>query len=407
MNPIATIPDCSEQQQGTMQTMPSAKRRAFVVGCDVKRDIRVFSGTTYHLAQQGVEDGLLTGMINLFPKGLGAWRTYARAGLWRLSGGFHGRHGFKFTDGYLNSIWKSAIPAMAGATVINNFQLFGSYFWQSHRAFGIQPYFYIDGTLTEYFGHYREFDAAEIDKTAIRDALALEREGYASCRKIAVMSKRTAANIIQHYAVPQHKIHVVPPGANIPEPLLQELDRVAERRCRPGNNNFVVGFIGLYPERKGLPTIAEAISLLRSSGYDIRLHVIGKCPPNIAQQGGVTYFGLIDKSIDIKRFIDIIRSIDLGCMLSRAEMAGVALMEFLRLGVPIIATDVGGIPDIIGLGAGQVVPPEISPRDLAQYFAQLMDKPERLTELKDNAWRRRHNASWRRVVKELTTVLDG
>lgn len=408
MNPITIIPDCSKQQPGTMQqTTPSARRRTFVVGCDVKRDIRVFSGTTYHLAQQGMEDGLLTGMINLFPKGLSAWRIYARAGLWKLSGGFRGRHGFKFTDGYLNSIWKSTIPAMAGARVINNFQLFGSYFWQSHRDFGIQPYFYIDGTLDEYFGHYRAFDTAEIDETAMRDALALEREGYASCRKIVVMSKRTAASISQHYAVPQHKIHIVPPGANIPESLLQELDRVAEQRCRPDNKTFVVGFIGLYPERKGLPTIAEAVNLLRGSGYDIRLHVIGKCPPNIAQQDGVTHFGLIDKGVDTKRFIDIIRSVDLGCMLSRAEMAGVALMEFLRLGVPIVATDVGGIPDIVGLGAGQLVPPEISPRDLAQHFAELMDKPERLTELKEGAWRRRHNASWRRVVKELTTVLDG
>jgi glycosyltransferase involved in cell wall biosynthesis len=388
------------------QTRSLAKRRAFVVGCDVKQDIRVFSGTTYHLAQQGMEDGLLTGMINLYPKGVGAWRTYARAGLWKLAGGLHGRHGFKFTDRYLNSIWKSAIPALARATVINNFQLFGSFFWQLHRDFGIEPYFYIDGTLDEYFGHYREFDAAEIDETAMRDALALEREGYASCRKIVVMSKRTAANISRHYAVPQHKIHIVPPGANIPEPLLKELDRVAERSRRSYNNNFVVGFIGLYPERKGLPTIAKAVQLLRGSGYDIRLHIIGKCPPSIAQQDGVTPFGLIDKSVDMKRFIDIIRKVDVGCMLSRAEMAGVALLEFLRMGIPIVATDVGGIPDIVGLGAGQLVPPEISPGDLARRFACLIDDRDRLAELKDNAWCRRHNASWRRAVKELKAMLD-
>lgn len=388
------------------QTTPLPERRAYVVGCDAKEDIRVFSGTTYHLAKQGVEDGLLTGMVNLYPRGVGAWRIYARAGLWKLSGGFRGRHGFKFTDGYLRNIWRRTIPALSGATVINNFQLFGSYFLQSYRDFRIQPYFYIDGTLDEYFGHYRAFDTAEVDETAMRDALALEREGYASCRKIAVMSQRTAANISRHYAVPQHKIHIVPPGANIPEPLLDELDRVPEWRCRPDDKTFVVGFVGLYSERKGLPTIAEAVNLLRGSAYDIRLHVIGKCPPNIAQQDGVTHFGLIDKRSDIKRFIDIIRSVDLGCMLSHAEMAGVALMEFLRLGVPVVATDVGGIPDIVGLGAGELVPPEISPDDLAQRFACLIDERDRFAELKDDAWRRRHNASWRRVVKELKAMLD-
>src|SRR6266446_1463476 len=110
------------------QVSPSARRCTYVVGCDVKRDIRVFSGSTYHLALQGVEDGLLTGMVNLYPRGIAAWRVYARAGWWKLSGGIHGRHGFKFTEGFLDGIWKRSLPVLRDSIVINNFQLFGSYF---------------------------------------------------------------------------------------------------------------------------------------------------------------------------------------------------------------------------------------------------------------------------------------
>jgi glycosyltransferase involved in cell wall biosynthesis len=383
----------------------SARRPTYVVGCDVKRDIRVFSGTTYHLANQGVEDGLLTGMINLYPKGIAAWRVYAKAGLWKLRGGFRGRHGFKFTDGYLDTIWRRSLPALKGATIINNFQLFGSFFLKSHRSFGIEPYLYIDGALDEYFGNYRAFDTAKVDETAMRRALKLEQEGYANCRKIVVMSRRTAANIKQHHHVPQHKIHIVPPGANIPEHLLHSLDSRAQQFPQP-NKPFIIGFIGLYPERKGLPRIAEALHLLRSAGYDVRLHVIGKCPPAISLQDGVTHFGLIDKSADMDRFIEIVANVDIGCMLSRAELTGIALLEFLRMGVPVIATDVGGTPDIIELGAGQLVSPEISAEELAQHVARLIDEPDKLVELRQSAWRRRHNASWRRAVRELTAVLD-
>jgi len=93
-------------------------------------------------------------------------------------------------------------------------------------------------------------------------------------------------------------------------------------------------------------------------------------------------------------------------MLSRAELTGIALLEFLRLGVPIIATDVGGVPDIVGLGAGALVSPEISPDELAQLFARMIDEPERLLTLREAAWHRRHNASWRRVVRELKDVLN-
>ena len=389
------------------QVSPSSKRRTYLLGCDAKSDIQVFSGITYHLAQQGVQDGLLTGMVNLYPRGIHAWSVYARAGWWKLLGGIRDRRGFKYTDRFLEVLWRDRLPALRNSIVINNFQLFGSRFLKSYQAYGIEPYFYIDGTLDEYFGSYRPFDTAKFDDEEMRWALAVEQEGYASCRKVVVMSKRTAINIVDRYNVPQNKIHIVPPGANIPERLLEIRDSRPERRYRPPKKAFVVGFIGFFPERKGLPTIAEAVRLLRAAGHDVRLFVIGNCPPGISRQDGVTYFGLIDKRVEIDRFIEIVHNVDIGCMLSHAELAGIALLEFLRMGVPIIATDVGGIPDIVGLGAGELVPPNISPGDLAQRFARMIDEPERLSELQESAWRRRHNASWRRVVRELREVLNG
>jgi glycosyltransferase involved in cell wall biosynthesis len=220
------------------------------------------------------------------------------------------------------------------------------------------------------------------------------------------MSKRSAVNITEYYNVPQRKIHIVPPGANIRERLLERLDGRPERIYQPGKKSLIVGFTGLYPERKGLPTIARAVRLLRRSGYEVRLHVIGRCPPEIAQQDGITHFGLIDKRVDIDRFIEILGNVDIGCMLSRAELTGIALLEFLRMGVPIIATDVGGIPDILELGAGQLVSPEISADDLAQHLARLIDEPDQMAVLKQKAWRRRHNASWRRAVQDLKEVLN-
>jgi glycosyltransferase involved in cell wall biosynthesis len=385
--------------------MQNASQRArcptYLVGCDFKQDIRLVSGITYHLAQQGVADGLLTGMRNLYPRSLGNWQVLARGSVWKLSG----RHGFKYTDGFLDGVWRHALPSLRASTVINNFQLFGSHFHQNYRAFGIEPYFYIDGTLDEYFHNYRAFDTAKIEETVINEALAVEREGYAICPKIVVMSKRTAANITQYYDVPLDKIYIVPPGANILEPLLEPLDSQPEGRRHADKGRLVVGFIGVFPERKGLPTIAEAISLLRGAGYDIRLHVIGKCQPEIAERDGTTHFGLIDKSVDTGRFIKIVRNFDIGCMLSRAELTGIALLEFLRMGVPIIATDVGGIPDILELGAGHLVSPGISADDFAQHLARLMDEPDQIAELKRRAWSRRHNASWRRVVAELKGIL--
>jgi glycosyltransferase involved in cell wall biosynthesis len=65
-----------------------------------------------------------------------------------------------------------------------------------------------------------------------------------------------------------------------------------------------------------------------------------------------------------------VRNVDLDSMLSRAESTVIALPEFLRLGIPVIGTDVGGIPDIVNPGAGQLVSPEIRASDLAEHFAR-------------------------------------
>jgi glycosyltransferase involved in cell wall biosynthesis len=366
----------------------------------------MMSGTTYHLAEQGVQDGVFSGMVNLFPRGVGAWSIYARAGWWKLKGGLGGRNGFKFTDSYLGAIWRRNLPALAGSRIVNNFQLFGSRFLRSYTSFGIEPCLYIDGTLKEYFNGYSAFDTAGIEQAVVRRALVIEREGYENCRKIVVMSRRTASNVIQDYHVPQEKVYIVPPGANISERLLGRLDDRSERFPRADQKTLVVGFIGLYPERKGLPTISDAVQLLRHAGYDVRLHIIGKCPIEISKRDGVTYHGLIDKNDQMDRFLQILQNVDVGCMLSRAELTGIALLEFLRMGIPIIATDVGGIPDIVELGAGRVVMPEIGAAELAQHFARLVDEPHCLAELQERAWLRRKNASWRRALRELNSVLN-
>jgi glycosyltransferase involved in cell wall biosynthesis len=379
----------------------------YLVACDPHRgDVEVFSGSTYHLALEGARHGLITGMLNLRPRGITHWRIYVQAALWKLAGGPRGRPGFKFTDEYQNWAWQRALPALRGSSVINNFQLFGTHFLSHHQDFAITPYSYIDGTLEEYFGTYKAFDTADIQQSTLAQALSAERESYAACRKIVTMSKRSAANLVCHYGVPGDKIRIIPPGANIPEELLEEFERGRSGRNERTDKSLVIGFVGLYPQRKGLPTIADAVRLARRGGYDVRLHVVGNCPAEIARQEGVTYFGQIDKGADSRRFIEILDNIDIGCLLPRAELAGIAYMEFLRLGVPIIAADVGGAPDIIELGAGILVSPEIRAKELAEQLASALDEPDRLTELREMAWRRRHNASWRRVIGELREVLD-
>ena len=64
------------------------------------------------------------------------------------------------------------------------------------------------------------------------------------------MSKRTAEYIACYYNVPQYKIHILPPGANIPEHLLEARDSRPLRRHKPGGKTLIVDSLGSIPSAR-------------------------------------------------------------------------------------------------------------------------------------------------------------
>jgi glycosyltransferase involved in cell wall biosynthesis len=60
--------------------------------------------------------------------------------------------------------------------------------------------------------------------------------------------------------------------------------------------------------------------------------------------------GYVHKGREFQRFVEIVRSFHFGRLLSRVEAFGQSMLEYLRLGIPIITTAVGGIVDPKGAG---------------------------------------------------------
>ena len=133
--------------------------------------------------------------------------------------------------------------------------------------------------------------------------------------------------------------------------------------------------------------------------------MIGNCPDELLEMDGLDYLGLINKRTHLKEFIDAISSVDLGCLVSRSELAGVAMVEFLRVGVPILGTRVGGATDILTGGGGVLVEPDVDSEQLAAEIASLYRDRSKYDLLKRESEARRNWASWKRVAAELDSIL--
>jgi glycosyltransferase involved in cell wall biosynthesis len=131
-------------------------------------------------------------------------------------------------------------------------------------------------------------------------------------------------------------------------------------RERPGevppatSNRPVVLCVGRICRQKGQDDLLRAWSLVRRAVPDARLVLAGEGPlrTEIARLADDSVQLLGDRS-DVA---DLYRQADLVVIPSRWEGMSLAMLEAMASGVSVVATDVGGVAETVGRGAGTVVP---------------------------------------------------
>lgn len=146
--------------------------------------------------------------------------------------------------------------------------------------------------------------------------------------------------------------------------------------------HFVVAFLGRLVPEKGVDTLLQAAALLRSAGStgcDIRVRIIGDGPAKASLQA-------LAADLDLASAVEFVASMppvqvaatlcDLDALVlpSRTtsvwkEQLGRVLLEAMASGVPVVGSDSGAIPEVIG-DAG-IIFPEGNATALANCLAQL------------------------------------
>jgi len=142
---------------------------------------------------------------------------------------------------------------------------------------------------------------------------------------------------------------------------------------------FKLAFVGTNWRIKGLDVLLRAVA--RLAGRDVRLTVAGSSElagnrPFVRLAGRlgladrVTFAGRLDRPA----LADLLARSDALVLPSRQEALGVSVLEALAAGVAVIASDVGGIPEILngGTAFGLLVPPN-NPPVLADAIVRLAD----------------------------------
>ena len=203
------------------------------------------------------------------------------------------------------------------------------------------------------------------DRPAIRDRVAYEGVDAILCRRAdaVIIPSATLAAVFHHrLGFPAGRLHVVPNGVDLVEPILA---RGSE-----------IGTISLLEPVKGLTTFLDAAAQLARSRPALRFVVFGEGSQSGELKRRAAQLGIGDRVAfpgHVSRE-QALRRLAILALPSIVETAPMVLLEAMAAGVPVIASRTGGIPEITGENSATLVLPGDA-TGFAEAAARLLDDP--------------------------------
>jgi glycosyltransferase involved in cell wall biosynthesis len=228
-----------------------------------------------------------------------------------------------------------------------------------------------------------------------------------TCHAVIAISDFIKGLLVQ-CGVPARKIEVIPDGIEIPAglPTPQERQR-ARRRWGFGEDDFVVGHVGSFTEEKGQDMAIAAMAPIAERLPQARLLLAGDGPRWAgleASSKASPARAAIQLAGWVENLPEFFAALDLYIMPSRAEGLGSSALLAMAHGLPVVATRVGGLPEVVHEGeTGWLVPPA-SPPALAEAIVNAASDRARLAQFGAAARQRARRFS-SAIMRERTEAL--
>jgi glycosyltransferase involved in cell wall biosynthesis len=228
-----------------------------------------------------------------------------------------------------------------------------------------------------------------------------EQAALSTVDAVVTTSEWSRRRVLDLYGLSPAQVHVAPPGVDR-APLVSGSDSGSRLLCVaavvPGKGHDVL--IEALTTVGDLPwTCVCAGSLDRDPVFADRVRLSVK---------GVDFVGACPRSELFARY----READLLVLASRGETYGMVVTEALAHGIPVLATEVQGVPEALGRAPGGSVPgilvPPEDPVALGRALRRWLGEPELRERLRRGARGRRGTlAGWDVTAEQIATVLSG
>jgi phosphatidylinositol alpha-mannosyltransferase len=222
--------------------------------------------------------------------------------------------------------------------------------------------------------------------------------GYADRLHGRIAVSAAARHFIDRFFPGDYK--VIPNGVDVD----RYRKAVPLARWQDGTRNVL--FVGRHEPRKGLIELLKAFRILRKTGCECRLLVVGSGPQErearryvmTRRLGGVEFLGRVsdDEKAQLFKTADVYVSPATG-----RESFGIVLLEAMAAGTAIVCSDIHGYKGVVRRGTDGLLVPPRKPKALAAAIGTLLADDELRARMGRSGTLRAEEFSWERVTAKV------
>ena len=170
------------------------------------------------------------------------------------------------------------------------------------------------------------------------------------------------------------------------ETLVTPLDRKAARATLGITQKHVIGYVGRLRSEKGLPFLLQSFKRALYSFPDTLLLVVGDGPDRVvleayAKELGVDRFVRWTGSMRHEEACRLYGVMDIAVVPSKFEGFGLSAAEAMAAGLPVVASDVDGLREVIDDGVSGLLVPFGESEQMAGRICSILSNPSRAHEM--------------------------
>jgi D-inositol-3-phosphate glycosyltransferase len=226
--------------------------------------------------------------------------------------------------------------------------------------------------------------------------------------RIIVSTEHEREQLAALYGLARRRLRIIPCGVDLRAFTPgTPAERQAAREALAPDGSPLLLFVGRLDPIKGLDLLLESVALLRAPA---RLIVVGGSPdgdPEIERLRGVAAgLGLGERvsfpgAVGQGELVRYYRAADALAVTSRYESFGLAAVEALACGTPVVASQAGGLPSIVREGENGLLVRWRSPQAFAERIDELLGDADLRARLAPNARASVERLDWRSIGNDV------